>query len=132
MMYKRNYLSLDGNDRYEGYCVDLAAEIAKHVGIRYKLSVVADGKYGARDPETKTWNGMVGELVYGVSDSLDVLKHCHQHRDGGLASSGLRYVGQIWLTHLNQIFGMKRPDLAQQGECGPHSFKSGPATTGIC
>ncbi|TNN26346.1 Glutamate receptor 3 [Liparis tanakae] len=26
-----------------------------------------DGKYGARDPETKTWNGMVGELVYGVS-----------------------------------------------------------------
>lgn len=66
-MYKRNYLSLDGNDRYEGYCVDLAAEIAKHVGIRYKLSVVADGKYGARDPDTKTWNGMVGELVYGVS-----------------------------------------------------------------
>uniref|UniRef100_A0A4W5P6V7 Glutamate receptor n=1 Tax=Hucho hucho TaxID=62062 RepID=A0A4W5P6V7_9TELE len=68
VMYKRNYLSLDGNDRYEGYCVDLAAEIAKHVGIRYKLSVVADGKYGARDPETKTWNGMVGELVYGRAD----------------------------------------------------------------
>uniref|UniRef100_A0A4W5KPR9 Glutamate receptor n=1 Tax=Hucho hucho TaxID=62062 RepID=A0A4W5KPR9_9TELE len=68
VMYKRNYLSLEGNDRYEGYCVDLAAEIAKHVGIRYKLSVVADGKYGARDPETKTWNGMVGELVYGRAD----------------------------------------------------------------
>lgn len=62
-------MQLDGNDRYEGYCVDLASEIAKHVGIRYKLSVVPDGKYGARDPETKTWNGMVGELVYGVSIS---------------------------------------------------------------
>lgn len=60
-------MQLDGNDRYEGYCVDLASEIAKHVGIKYKLSIVADGKYGARDPETKTWNGMVGELVYGVS-----------------------------------------------------------------
>uniref|UniRef100_A0A4W6FRJ9 Glutamate receptor n=1 Tax=Lates calcarifer TaxID=8187 RepID=A0A4W6FRJ9_LATCA len=53
---------------YEGYCVDLASEIAKHVGIKYKLSIVPDGKYGARDPETKTWNGMVGELVYGRAD----------------------------------------------------------------
>uniref|UniRef100_A0A6Q2ZD34 Glutamate receptor n=1 Tax=Esox lucius TaxID=8010 RepID=A0A6Q2ZD34_ESOLU len=68
VMFKKNHMNLDGNDRYEGYCVDLAAEIAKHVGIRYKLSVVADGKYGARDPETKTWNGMVGELVYGRAD----------------------------------------------------------------
>uniref|UniRef100_A0A8C7F579 Glutamate receptor n=1 Tax=Oncorhynchus kisutch TaxID=8019 RepID=A0A8C7F579_ONCKI len=68
VMYKKHQMNLEGNDRYEGYCVDLAAEIAKHVGIRYKLSVVADGKYGARDPDTKTWNGMVGELVYGRAD----------------------------------------------------------------
>ncbi|KAI3373564.1 hypothetical protein L3Q82_022152 [Scortum barcoo] len=68
VMYKKNYMQMDGNDRYEGYCVDLASEIAKHVGIKYKLSVVPDGKYGARDPETKTWNGMVGELVYGRAD----------------------------------------------------------------
>jgi len=73
-MYKRNYMQMDGNDRYEGYCVDLASEIAKHVGIRYKLSIVADGKYGARDPETKTWNGMVGELVYGVSAGKTILQ----------------------------------------------------------
>jgi len=29
-----------------------------------------DGKYGARDADTKIWNGMVGELVYGVSIAL--------------------------------------------------------------
>lgn len=51
---------------FQGYCVDLAAEIAKHCGIRYQLRIVGDGKYGARDAETKIWNGMVGELVYGV------------------------------------------------------------------
>ncbi|KAG7483505.1 hypothetical protein MATL_G00039120 [Megalops atlanticus] len=68
VMYKKNYMHLEGNERYEGYCVDLASEIAKHVGIKYKLSIVTDGKYGARDPETKTWNGMVGELVYGRAD----------------------------------------------------------------
>lgn len=72
-MYKKNYMQMDGNDRYEGYCVDLASEIAKHVGIKYKLSIVPDGKYGARDPDTKTWNGMVGELVYGVSVCLPYL-----------------------------------------------------------
>ncbi|XP_072285892.1 glutamate receptor 3 isoform X5 [Pyxicephalus adspersus] len=66
VMKKKNYEQLDGNDKYEGYCVDLASEIAKHVGIKYKLSIVEDGKYGARDPETKIWNGMVGELVYGI------------------------------------------------------------------
>lgn len=58
---------LEGNERYEGYCVDLAAEIAKHCGFKYKLTIVGDGKYGARDADTKIWNGMVGELVYGVS-----------------------------------------------------------------
>lgn len=57
----------EGNDKYEGYCVDLASEIAKHIGIKYKIAIVPDGKYGARDADTKIWNGMVGELVYGVS-----------------------------------------------------------------
>lgn len=66
-MLKKNHEQLVGNDKYEGYIVELAAEIAKHVGYNYKLKVVSDGKYGARDPETKMWNGMVGELVYGVS-----------------------------------------------------------------
>ncbi|XP_077156133.1 glutamate receptor 2 isoform X2 [Paroedura picta] len=68
VMMKKNYDTLDGNERYEGYCVDLAAEIAKHCGFKYKLTIVGDGKYGARDAETKIWNGMVGELVYGKAD----------------------------------------------------------------
>lgn len=66
MMLKKNWELYEGNDQFEGYCVDLASEIAKHIGIKYKISIVPDGKYGARDPETKIWNGMVGELVYGV------------------------------------------------------------------
>ncbi|XP_017348937.1 glutamate receptor 1b isoform X4 [Ictalurus punctatus] len=68
VMLKKNHEQLSGNDRYEGYCVELAAEIAKHVGYSYKLELVPDGKYGARDPDTKMWNGMVGELVYGKAD----------------------------------------------------------------
>ncbi|XP_004912782.1 glutamate receptor 1 isoform X2 [Xenopus tropicalis] len=68
VMLKKNADQLEGNDRFEGYCVELAAEIAKHVGFKYKLEIVKDGKYGARDSDMKAWNGMVGELVYGRAD----------------------------------------------------------------
>ncbi|XP_075959937.1 glutamate receptor 1a isoform X4 [Anarhichas minor] len=68
VMLKKNHEQLVGNDKYEGYIVELAAEIAKHVSYQYKLKVVSDGKYGAKDPEIKMWNGMVGELVYGKAD----------------------------------------------------------------
>uniref|UniRef100_A0A8C8ER11 Glutamate receptor n=1 Tax=Oncorhynchus tshawytscha TaxID=74940 RepID=A0A8C8ER11_ONCTS len=68
VMLKKNWELYEGNDQYEGYCVDLASEIAKHIGIKYKIAIVPDGKYGARDPETKIWNGMVGELVYGKAE----------------------------------------------------------------
>ncbi|KAK9536994.1 hypothetical protein VZT92_006733 [Zoarces viviparus] len=68
MMLKKNHEQFEGNERYEGYCAELAAEIAKHVGFVYRLELVGDGKYGARDPDTKLWNGMVGELVYGKAD----------------------------------------------------------------
>lgn len=68
MMLKKNHEQFEGNERYEGYCAELASEIAKHVGFVYRLELVGDGKYGARDADTKMWNGMVGELVYGVSE----------------------------------------------------------------
>ncbi|KAM9310946.1 glutamate receptor 1 isoform 4-T4 [Gastrophryne carolinensis] len=68
VMYKKNADEFEGNDKFEGYCVELAQEIAKHVGFKYKLELVKDGKYGARDSDMKAWNGMVGELVYGRAD----------------------------------------------------------------
>lgn len=74
VMLKKNADLFVDNERYEGYCVDLAAEIAKHCGFKYQLKIVGDGKYGARDAETKIWNGMVGELVYGVSVCAQVPK----------------------------------------------------------
>lgn len=85
-MMKKNHEMLEGNDRYEGYCVDLATEIAKHCGFKYKLTIVGDGKYGARDADTKIWNGMVGELVYGVRTSF-IIKPL-KITDGGIWDLG--------------------------------------------
>jgi len=59
-------LPREGNDRFEGYCVDLADKIfAGIMGTPYKLRIVADGMYGARTPGG-TWNGMIGELTRQV------------------------------------------------------------------
>ena len=58
-------LPLVGNDQFEGYCHELAAEIAKEVGFDYVLKLVKDNKYGAKEDDGR-WNGMVGELTSRV------------------------------------------------------------------
>ncbi|KXJ81586.1 hypothetical protein RP20_CCG018756 [Aedes albopictus] len=61
--------TLDGNDRFEGYCKDLADLVAKKLGINYELRIVKDGQYGAENPDVKGgWDGMVGELVRKEAD----------------------------------------------------------------
>ena len=59
-------IPLMGNDRYEGYCAELASEIAKIVGFDYIIRLVKDNKYGSK-LDDGNWNGMVGELSRGVS-----------------------------------------------------------------
>ncbi|XP_018318730.2 glutamate receptor 1 [Agrilus planipennis] len=60
---------LIGNDRFEGYCKDLADLIAKRIGINYELRIVKDGKYGSENSDVKGgWDGMVGELVRQEAD----------------------------------------------------------------
>lgn len=52
---------LVGNDRFEGYCVDLLAEIAARLHFNYSIKLVDDGTYGSYvDGE---WGGMVRELM---------------------------------------------------------------------
>ncbi|XP_071445926.1 glutamate receptor 1-like isoform X4 [Hetaerina americana] len=61
--------NLTGNDRFEGYCKDLADLIAKKLEINYELRIVKDGSYGAENPDVKGgWDGMVGELVRKEAD----------------------------------------------------------------
>ena len=62
-MAKKSEQALLGNDRFEGFCVDLLGEIAKEVGFQYEIRLVPDGKYGAPDPDTGIWNGMVKQLL---------------------------------------------------------------------
>ncbi|TDG48138.1 hypothetical protein AWZ03_005555 [Drosophila navojoa] len=55
---------LHGNERFEGYCKDLADLLAKKLGLEYELRLVKDGNYGSENPAVHGgWDGMVGELV---------------------------------------------------------------------
>lgn len=57
--------TLEGNERYEGFCAELAEALAKKIGIKHELRLVQDGKYGALETNGN-WNGMVGELTRQV------------------------------------------------------------------
>lgn len=47
-----------GNDRFEGFCIDLLKGIATQVGFQYEIKLVPDNMYGVYNPETKSWNGI--------------------------------------------------------------------------
>ncbi|XP_057333872.1 glutamate receptor 1-like isoform X2 [Microplitis mediator] len=71
IMYKKTDPGkmLMGNDRFEGYCKDLAELITAELGIKYELRIVQDGKYGSENPDIPGgWDGMVGELIRKEAD----------------------------------------------------------------
>ncbi|XP_026846841.1 glutamate receptor ionotropic, kainate 2 isoform X3 [Drosophila persimilis] len=65
MHYGKNFT---GNERFYGFCVDILETISHEVGFDYILDLVPDRKYGAKDPETGEWNGMVAQLMKYKAD----------------------------------------------------------------
>lgn len=66
VMFRKSDRTLFGNDRFEGYCIDLLKELAHILGFSYEIRLVEDGKYGAQDDKGQ-WNGMIKELIDHVS-----------------------------------------------------------------
>nr|XP_058920705.1 glutamate receptor ionotropic, kainate 1 isoform X8 [Kogia breviceps] len=62
VMYRKSDKPLYGNDRFEGYCLDLLKELSNILGFIYDVKLVPDGKYGAQNDQGE-WNGMVKELI---------------------------------------------------------------------
>uniref|UniRef100_A0A2K5SFI0 Glutamate receptor n=2 Tax=Platyrrhini TaxID=9479 RepID=A0A2K5SFI0_CEBIM len=62
VMYRKSDKPLYGNDRFEGYCLDLLKELSNILGFIYDVKLVPDGKYGAQNDKGE-WNGMVKELI---------------------------------------------------------------------
>ncbi|CAL1283901.1 unnamed protein product [Larinioides sclopetarius] len=68
-MLKNSPKQLSGNERYEGFTIDLIEELSKELHFSYEIREVADKKYGVEiDKQKGIWNGMVGEVLSGVAD----------------------------------------------------------------
>lgn len=60
---------LKGNNRFEGFAVELIADIAEMLDFEYEIYLVNDGKFGNKLPNGE-WNGMIGELLAGVNKNI--------------------------------------------------------------
>ncbi|XP_060906282.1 glutamate receptor ionotropic, kainate 5 isoform X1 [Labrus mixtus] len=67
VMRRDNYQDFQGNDQYEGFCVDMLRELADTLKFSFKIKLVDDGLYGAPEPNG-SWTGMVGELINRKAD----------------------------------------------------------------
>ena len=65
-MRRKGPPGLQGNEQYEGFCVDMLRELADILRFSFRIKLVDDGLYGAPEPNG-SWNGMVGELINRVS-----------------------------------------------------------------
>ncbi|CAH0553023.1 unnamed protein product [Brassicogethes aeneus] len=59
---------LRGNDRFEGYAVDLMHKICGYLNCSFTFEVVEDGSYGNYNPEKKEWNGLIRQLLDRKAD----------------------------------------------------------------
>lgn len=67
VMLKKSDKALVGNDRFEGFCIDLLKELATILGFTYEIRLVPDGKYGIPDDKGQ-WSGMIRELIEHRAD----------------------------------------------------------------
>lgn len=65
-MLKETPIKLSGNDRFEGFGVDLIKELSSMLGFNYTFIIQEDGQNGNYDRSTKKWNGMIGEVIAEV------------------------------------------------------------------
>lgn len=75
VMLRQNHQDLEGNDRYEGFCVDMLKELADILKFKYRIRLVGDGLYGVPGANG-TWTGMVGELISRVGSCAVYSQRC--------------------------------------------------------
>ncbi|CAH0390022.1 unnamed protein product [Bemisia tabaci] len=68
VMHRDPPVNLTGNERYQGFCIDLLQKISDMVRFDYTIELVPDGKYGVFDYETGEWNGIVRQLMDKKAD----------------------------------------------------------------
>nr|XP_042902282.1 glutamate receptor ionotropic, kainate 2-like [Parasteatoda tepidariorum] len=64
VMLKNSSDPLIGNNRFEGFCIDLIERLSEVLHFSYEIKLVDDGDYGNKFPNG-SWSGMIGEVMRG-------------------------------------------------------------------
>ncbi|XP_075975529.1 glutamate receptor ionotropic, kainate 2-like [Anticarsia gemmatalis] len=67
-MLRESSKKLEGNERYEGFGIELIEELAKMNEFNYTFEIQADGVYGSYNKKTGKWNGMMEKIMDGRAD----------------------------------------------------------------
>ncbi|XP_077258756.1 glutamate receptor ionotropic, kainate 2-like [Temnothorax americanus] len=65
-MEKESIVKLSGNERYEGFAVDIIEELSKILEFNFTLQVEKD--YGSFNNRTGKWSGMLGKIIADEAD----------------------------------------------------------------
>ncbi|CAK1555309.1 unnamed protein product [Leptosia nina] len=67
-MLKESPKKLEGNDRYEGFGIEIIEELAKMNEFNFTFEIQEDGVYGSYDAKAKKWTGMMEKVMDGRAD----------------------------------------------------------------
>lgn len=67
-MLRETSLTMTGNDRFEGFGIELIQKLSERLGFNYTFILQEDGAYGSLNKETNEWNGMLREIMDGRAD----------------------------------------------------------------
>lgn len=65
-MFKDSTIQLYGNDRYEGFAIDMVEQLARLLGFSYEFLIQENNNYGDTK-DNVTWDGMIGEILANVN-----------------------------------------------------------------
>ncbi|CAH0553020.1 unnamed protein product [Brassicogethes aeneus] len=67
-MLKETTTQLIGNDRFEGFGIDVIDKLSKLLGFNYTIIIQPDGQYGNFNRTSNEWNGMIKEIIEDRAD----------------------------------------------------------------
>jgi ABC-type amino acid transport substrate-binding protein len=66
-MRKNTSANLIGNDRFEGFAIEIIDKLAILIGFNYTFELQEDNVYGDKQSDG-TWSGMIGQIMNDQAD----------------------------------------------------------------
>ncbi|GBN04506.1 Glutamate receptor ionotropic, kainate 2 [Araneus ventricosus] len=109
---------LQGNDQYEGFCVDLIEELSKILNFKYEICLVHDEQFGKKK-DNGEWTGVIGEVMKGKADMAVAGLSINSKRENAVdftlpfMNTGISILYQKPTTKITTLFSFLSPFSAK-------------------